>query len=163
MNWLVITLTSRKQTSNSFSEETGESGEMVTSFFLLSVPGLNTIQKKKKLVIILVISSFSGILTLGLAIWFQFWKKRRMGTGMHTYRPWWFYWKPCGSALKAASKLLSHLTDQESKKENLELPLFDLPTIATATNNFSNTNKIGAGGFGSVYKVCALLCIIASW
>ncbi|RVW68936.1 G-type lectin S-receptor-like serine/threonine-protein kinase [Vitis vinifera] len=84
--------------------------------------GLNTIQKKKKLVIILVISSFSGILTLGLAIWFQFWKKRRMGT------------------------------DQESKKENLELPLFDLPTIATATNNFSNTNKIGAGGFGSVYK-----------
>ncbi|XP_034678697.1 G-type lectin S-receptor-like serine/threonine-protein kinase At4g27290 isoform X2 [Vitis riparia] len=41
--------------------------------------------------------------------------------------------------------------DQESK-ENLELPLFDLSTIATATNNFSNTNMIGAGGFGSVYK-----------
>ena len=68
--------------------------------------------------------------------------------------------EPCGCALKVASKLFSHLTDQESKKENLELPLFDLPTIATATNNFSNTNMIGAGGFGYVYKVIyAILCI----
>ena len=63
-------------------------------------------------------------------------------------------------ALRAASKL-SHLTDKESK-ETLELPLFDMDTIATATNNFSNTNRIGAGGFGRVYKViCAILCISA--
>ncbi|KAJ9671812.1 hypothetical protein PVL29_025495 [Vitis rotundifolia] len=48
--------------------------------------GLNTNQKKK-LVIILVISTFSGILTLGLAVWFLFRKKRTMGTGMHTYPP----------------------------------------------------------------------------
>ena len=68
--------------------------------------------------------------------------------------------KPCGRALRAASKLLSHLTEQESKEENLELPLFDLATIATATNNFSNSKRIGAGGFGSVYKViCIILCI----
>ncbi|KAI8000785.1 Cysteine-rich receptor-like protein kinase 6 [Camellia lanceoleosa] len=30
---------------------------------------------------------------------------------------------------------------------------FDLATIQVATNNFSDDNKIGEGGFGSVYKV----------
>ncbi|KAM5569820.1 hypothetical protein ABKV19_017033 [Rosa sericea] len=40
-----------------------------------------------------------------------------------------------------------------SHKENLELPLFDLTTIVNATCNFSNDNKLGEGGFGSVFKV----------
>ncbi|KAE8692219.1 G-type lectin S-receptor-like serine/threonine-protein kinase [Hibiscus syriacus] len=39
-----------------------------------------------------------------------------------------------------------------SNKEDLELPLFDFVTIASATNNFSDSNKIGTGGFGLVYK-----------
>ncbi|XP_057796171.1 G-type lectin S-receptor-like serine/threonine-protein kinase At4g27290 [Salvia miltiorrhiza] len=38
------------------------------------------------------------------------------------------------------------------KKEEFELPLFGLPTIAAATNNFSHENMIGKGGFGPVYK-----------
>ncbi|XP_058210773.1 G-type lectin S-receptor-like serine/threonine-protein kinase At4g27290 isoform X2 [Rhododendron vialii] len=38
------------------------------------------------------------------------------------------------------------------QKEELELPLFDLATISKATNNFSEHNKLGEGGFGSVYK-----------
>ncbi|KAI8557695.1 hypothetical protein RHMOL_Rhmol04G0029700 [Rhododendron molle] len=38
------------------------------------------------------------------------------------------------------------------QKEELELPLFDLATISKATNNFSELNKLGEGGFGSVYK-----------
>lgn len=37
-------------------------------------------------------------------------------------------------------------------KEDMDAPLFDLDTIATATNNFAPTSIIGAGGFGSVYK-----------
>ena len=36
---------------------------------------------------------------------------------------------------------------------NLELPLFELATIANATDNFSINNKLGEGGFGPVYKV----------
>ncbi|XP_062110938.1 G-type lectin S-receptor-like serine/threonine-protein kinase RKS1 [Humulus lupulus] len=35
---------------------------------------------------------------------------------------------------------------------NSELLLFDLNTIAAATDNFSIDNKLGQGGFGSVYK-----------
>jgi hypothetical protein len=30
---------------------------------------------------------------------------------------------------------------------------FDLKTIEAATGNFSEHNKLGAGGFGEVYKV----------
>ena len=33
-------------------------------------------------------------------------------------------------------------------------------TIATATDNFSSDNKLGEGGFGSVYKVKLQLCYI---
>ncbi|KAL3652495.1 hypothetical protein CASFOL_002176 [Castilleja foliolosa] len=34
----------------------------------------------------------------------------------------------------------------------LELPVYDLSTVAKATNSFSNSNKLGEGGFGSVYR-----------
>uniref|UniRef100_A0A2N9G1K9 Protein kinase domain-containing protein n=1 Tax=Fagus sylvatica TaxID=28930 RepID=A0A2N9G1K9_FAGSY len=40
----------------------------------------------------------------------------------------------------------------EGKREDVELPLFNLATIATATNNFSSNNKLSEGGFGPVYK-----------
>ncbi|KAK1275031.1 G-type lectin S-receptor-like serine/threonine-protein kinase [Acorus gramineus] len=39
-----------------------------------------------------------------------------------------------------------------SNKEGMDLPLFDLHTLEMATNNFSDANKIGEGGFGPVYK-----------
>ena len=68
----------------SFSEITGKYGEIFILFLLLSVSELNTSWKKKKLVIILVISTFSGILTLGLAVWFLLHKKRIMTMGMPT-------------------------------------------------------------------------------
>ncbi|KAF7127849.1 hypothetical protein RHSIM_Rhsim11G0080000 [Rhododendron simsii] len=45
---------------------------------------------------------------------------------------------------------------QGSDEEKIELPIFDMVTIVGATNNFSNTNKIGEGGFGFVYKAWKL-------
>ncbi|KAL1537428.1 G-type lectin S-receptor-like serine/threonine-protein kinase isoform X1 [Salvia divinorum] len=36
--------------------------------------------------------------------------------------------------------------------EDVSLPLMDFITISTSTNEFSFANKIGEGGFGSVYK-----------
>ncbi|XP_054817128.1 uncharacterized protein LOC129316778 [Prosopis cineraria] len=39
----------------------------------------------------------------------------------------------------------------EGPEDDLDLPLFDLATIASATDDFSNKNKIGEGGFGPVY------------
>ena len=43
-------------------------------------------------------------------------------------------------------------TDQVQNMDP-ELPLFELATIANATDNFSINNKLGEGGFGPVYKV----------
>ena len=34
-----------------------------------------------------------------------------------------------------------------------ELPFMDLATIRAATDDFSDSNKLGQGGFGTVYKV----------
>lgn len=39
------------------------------------------------------------------------------------------------------------------------MPIFDFATIVAATNNFSNANMIGEGGFGPVYKVTEVICI----
>lgn len=40
----------------------------------------------------------------------------------------------------------------ENNLDDLELPFFDFNTITLATNNFSEENKLGQGGFGIVYK-----------
>nr|POE76390.1 g-type lectin s-receptor-like serine/threonine-protein kinase [Quercus suber] len=42
--------------------------------------------------------------------------------------------------------------DNVGGMEDFELPIFDLTAIANATDNFSRENKLGEGGFGSVFK-----------
>ena len=39
------------------------------------------------------------------------------------------------------------------EEDSGEMYYFDLTTILSATNNFSDANKLGQGGFGPVYKV----------
>ena len=48
----------------------------------------------------------------------------------------------------------------EERKEDMELPLYDLNTIEHATNNFSSMNKLGEGGFGPVFKVNRTLLLV---
>ncbi|RVW12240.1 G-type lectin S-receptor-like serine/threonine-protein kinase RKS1 [Vitis vinifera] len=40
----------------------------------------------------------------------------------------------------------------ETENEDLEQQLFDLATTSSATNNFSDSNLIGNGGFEPIYK-----------
>lgn len=48
----------------------------------------------------------------------------------------------------------------EDEIENPDIPIFSLKSIAMATTNFSNANKLGQGGFGPVYKVLFLNVMI---
>ena len=58
----------------------------------------------------------------------------------------------------------ANITSEECPKEDKleesrthpDLPFFDIRTLITATDNFSATNMLGQGGFGSVYKVITL-------
>ncbi|KAL5546960.1 hypothetical protein UlMin_006647 [Ulmus minor] len=62
--------------------------------------------------------------------------------------------------IKKATNYVDLIKMSESSAHNIqsathnssELPFFDLDSILVATNNFSTTNKLGQGGFGSVYK-----------
>nr|XP_019703288.1 cysteine-rich receptor-like protein kinase 10 isoform X3 [Elaeis guineensis] len=55
----------------------------------------------------------------------------------------------CLRRRKAMKKRHREEINNITRKSSL---LFDLPTIKEATNNFSSANKVGEGGFGTVYK-----------
>lgn len=43
------------------------------------------------------------------------------------------------------------------ESEDFDLPLVDFKRIVDATDNFSQDNKLGEGGYGPVYKVITLM------
>ena len=49
------------------------------------------------------------------------------------------------------------LGDNLNQVKVQELPLFNFDKLATATDNFHLSNKLGQGGFGPVYKVMVAL------
>jgi hypothetical protein len=58
-----------------------------------------------------------------------------------------------GSSKWSGSRSTGRRYEGSSHGDDLELPIFDLGTIAAATDGFSINNKLGEGGFGPVYKV----------
>ncbi|CAI0439123.1 unnamed protein product [Linum tenue] len=93
-------------------------------------------KRKTRLWIIAVCLLAAGIGVLGLFLILRFRRKRlkRQGT------------------LSIQSSEARDLTVDVSREHDLELPLFDFSTIATATDLFSESRKLGEGGFGPVYK-----------
>ncbi|KAL9383222.1 hypothetical protein Peur_023545 [Populus x canadensis] len=92
---------------------------------------INANSNVKKIIIISTLST--GIFLLGLVLVLYVWRRKHQEKGQST------------GALERRS-------NNKHKKEDLKLPLFDLDALACATDNFSADNKLGEGGFGSVYK-----------
>ncbi|KAK9924638.1 hypothetical protein M0R45_032995 [Rubus argutus] len=88
--------------------------------------------------VIAIVSSAAGLLTIIFG--YFLWKKNLGKEGRTTGR---------------MSEIISNISAAR-EKNNTELPLFNLRSILATTNNFSETNKLGEGGFGPVYKVTLL-------
>ncbi|KAJ1700819.1 hypothetical protein LUZ63_000598 [Rhynchospora breviuscula] len=94
-------------------------------------PGVNNGSKKKSNVAVLAITIPIVAAVTSLAIFcFCFYKKRSY----------------------ARKKLEPEKVNFEKNVENVDSLLIDLSILKSATNNFHDTNRLGEGGFGSVYK-----------
>ena len=50
-------------------------------------------------------------------------------------------------------ELLEENKRGDIRKKEVKMPLFSFASVSAATDNFSDANKVGEGGFGPVYKV----------
>lgn len=93
----------------------------------------------------------SAILILGLVACFVWKRKTLLGRQIRKT-------EPKGHHERSQDLLLNQVVisregDYSAEKtDDLELPLFDFETVVRATDNFSDYNKLGQGGFGIVYK-----------
>ncbi|XP_028070886.1 G-type lectin S-receptor-like serine/threonine-protein kinase At4g27290, partial [Camellia sinensis] len=62
------------------------------------------------------------------------------------------YIRMASSELGTMRDIFKQGGNNESLNKDLELPLFDFGTIMNATSYFSASNKLGEGGYGTVYK-----------
>ncbi|KAJ0240198.1 S-locus glycoprotein domain-containing protein [Hirschfeldia incana] len=92
-----------------------------------------------------------AILLLLCFIIFHFWKKKqKQPIAIQT---------PIVDEGRGEDSLMNELVitsrlyiSRENKTDDLELSLMEFEDVALATNNFSNANMLGKGGFGIVYK-----------
>ncbi|KAF3455469.1 hypothetical protein FNV43_RR00098 [Rhamnella rubrinervis] len=93
----------------------------------------------------------SGVLILFGISFFAYWfaERKRKGKPIVTL-------SLCQCKLTLGANITSEESPEEEKLEESrphpDLTFFDIRTLVTATDNFSATNMLGQGGFGSVYK-----------
>ncbi|KAL6140061.1 hypothetical protein ACLB2K_058362 [Fragaria x ananassa] len=85
----------------------------------------------KQTLVIAIVSAAVGLLTITFG--YFLWKKKM--------------WRIARRVSENVSKVSAG-----DRKNDTELPLFSLRSISAATNNYSEDNKLGEGGFGPVYK-----------
>ncbi|MQM08348.1 hypothetical protein Taro_041203 [Colocasia esculenta] len=84
-------------------------------------------QRSGTIIIVVGITLAIGILLMMLSAFYLWRRKRRKGT-------------------------VKRFKFDFNEEKEMELPLFDFNEIAIATDDFSQQNKLGEGGFGPVYK-----------
>ncbi|KAJ3674886.1 hypothetical protein LUZ60_005502 [Juncus effusus] len=104
------------------------------------IPSINGPGSKSRLVVA-VTTSVSAALLVIIAVGIFFWKRRQKVQMRREHEQ-----SPVFVQDNAESTLEYIL------HPNVEYQVFDLTTLQNATENFSDTNKLGRGGFGAVYK-----------
>lgn len=102
-------------------------------------------------VIAIVIAGVIFLITMAFVLW----RFNRVKEFLHSK------WKTNKVPIQDVSRSNEFSTDYSGSQNIIgegkggngpELPLFNFKSVATATNNFSDENKLGQGGFGPVYK-----------
>ncbi|XP_071697697.1 G-type lectin S-receptor-like serine/threonine-protein kinase At1g61370 isoform X1 [Rutidosis leptorrhynchoides] len=94
--------------------------------------------------VLITLTTIGGLLLLsGFVLWLYRWKK---------------YKKVLYAGMKIKVKNFNpeaenvSLQEDVRSQESYELPIYNFKQILASTDNFSNKNKLGEGGFGPVYK-----------
>ncbi|MCE5166533.1 hypothetical protein HAX54_021386 [Datura stramonium] len=128
-------------------QKLSKNGRERTIFVKRDSPEAQT-KGKKSMKIKAILSSITALMFLVIAFFCYIYYRRRTtkrtdrrkGTqGAHTS-----HWHK----VEGEAKVLMN----ENSDEAIDVPYFHLETILAATDNFSNANKLGRGGFGPVYK-----------
>ncbi|KAK4576431.1 hypothetical protein RGQ29_027121 [Quercus rubra] len=103
--------------------------------------------RAKQLVIILAISLPLATLMLGLFVYCAWRKLRMTSKGEDLVQ------LDLGMTIKPENlELLEENKRGDIGKKEVKMPLFSFASVSAATDNFSDANKLGEGGFGPVYK-----------
>ncbi|KAG2689663.1 hypothetical protein I3760_09G148900 [Carya illinoinensis] len=103
------------------------------------------LQNKGKLAILVVSVAVMLLIVASIVCWFIMRKIKEKRQNKCTFRV---------SSAAASFEESSTTRELDGSTRNSDLQFFDLRMIVAATNNFSISNKLGEGGFGSVYKGC---------
>ncbi|KAG9454243.1 hypothetical protein H6P81_007147 [Aristolochia fimbriata] len=100
---------------------------------------------------ILILCIMGPIVLFGLVGSYAYcsWRRGREGRGEDVSQQ--ALLKALGRMGRSAS-VSKETVDKEDDITGVDLPLIDLATIEAATNDFSDFNKLGEGGYGPVYK-----------
>ncbi|KAL1336072.1 hypothetical protein AAHE18_10G034700 [Arachis hypogaea] len=110
--------------------------------------GSTSSNKNHRAVLAIGITLTALVLVLGLVAVCYLRKKRQQSS--RAAIPAGFVHRSPDSLMNEVVSSRGYLGD-ERNMDDIELPLFDCDTLTMATNNFSQDNKLGEGGFGSVY------------
>ncbi|KAL9453553.1 hypothetical protein AB3S75_009207 [Citrus x aurantiifolia] len=108
-------------------------------------------RKKQQWTLIFGMTIASGIILSCIIIYFYNRRKRINSQGRSINRP-----NMAAPFYESARHVKDMVVDsdqfKEEEKQGIDLPFIDFESILAATDNFSEANKLGKGGFGPVYE-----------